>query len=380
MVLKSAGIVYSFFMEKITLTPPPPRFQTDLIFTRGLVDHPAFAAAILAWPKRGAIIADAAVAERYGLGIAKKLDKENLKYPVISFPGGEASKSREIKQVLEDELLKRKLGRDCLIIAVGGGVTTDLVGYLASTYMRGVPVVYIPTSLLAMVDAAIGGKTAVDTPFGKNLIGTFYHPKSIFIDVDFLKTLPQSEWQNGLGEILKYGLIANEALFARCEKDVLHWKEGEIIEKLILSSIQTKVGVVELDPDEKGYRRILNFGHTVGHALEHLSQFAIPHGEAVAIGCMAESYLSYKLGHLPLKVLDRILKLFRQFGFSIKLPKRFDKLRFFEAMALDKKAKNAVPRVVLIDQIGHCVPFDGEYCSIIKPREFEEMLDWMKNG
>jgi 3-dehydroquinate synthase len=245
--------------------------------------------------------------------------------------------------------------------------------------MRGIAVIYIPTTLLAMVDASIGGKTGVDTPFGKNLIGSFYHPKEIFIDVEYLKSLPEKEWRNGLGEILKYGLIANEPLFKRCEEDFLHWKEETILEHLIFNSIQTKVGVVEMDPEEMGYRRILNFGHTIGHALEHLSKYQIPHGEAVAMGCMTESYLSCNLGHLPREVLNRILRVYQKFGFSVKGLNKVKLKDLLQAMTLDKKSKDQTPRFVLLDQIGHCTPFDGEYCTKIPVSELEQLIDWIQN-
>jgi len=316
---------------------------------------------------RGAILADATLAKTHGAALQKALG-----YELIPVPSGEAFKTRETKQALEDELLKRKLGRDTVLVALGGGVTTDLVGFLASTYMRGVPLVLIPTSLLAMVDAAIGGKTGVDTPLGKNLVGTFYLPKAIFIDVDLLKTLPPKEWLNGLAEVLKYGLIESPAIWEQCEKD---WKKN--VESLIRDSIQCKMKVVEQDPQEKGLRRILNFGHTVGHALELISHYKIAHGEAVAIGCMAESYLSHLLGFISQETLERILRTYGKLGYSLK---KFEAKPFLAALALDKKAKGGEPRFVLIDRIGHCLPFDGAYCQPVKQTDLEKMIEWMNHG
>jgi 3-dehydroquinate synthase len=314
--------------------------------------------------KRGVVLTDQTIASSHGALIQKKLGYELI--PVS------AHKTREVKEALEDELMKRKFGRDSVIVAVGGGVTTDLVGFLASTYLRGVPLVLIPTTLLAMVDAAIGGKTGIDTPFGKNLIGTFYLPKAIFIDVRFLDTLPETEMKNGLSEIMKYGLIEDKKIW----QNSANWKEK--LPYLIEASIACKIKVVEQDFEEKsGLRRILNFGHTVGHALELLSHFQIKHGEAVALGCMAESYLSHQLGYLSKETLDQILGLYRKFGYAFKT---LDSKAFIEALLMDKKTKAGDPRFVMIDEIGHCLPFDGEYCRPVPQREIDRLIEWMNHG
>ncbi|MBX7066394.1 MAG: 3-dehydroquinate synthase [Parachlamydiales bacterium] len=290
----------------------------------------------------------------------------SLPFERISIP---AKKTREAKAALEDELFKRKAGRDTTIIGMGGGVLTDLVAFTASTYMRGVPLVLIPTTLLGMVDAAIGGKTGIDTPFGKNLIGTFYLPKAIFIEPKFLKTLPEMEMKNGLSEILKYGLIGDRKIWEKAK----HWKEE--LPNLIRSSIECKCKVVEADFEEKtGVRRILNFGHTAGHALELLSEYQIPHGQAVALGCMAESYLSHILGYLSKADLETILAQYRKLGYAFS---EFDPERFWHAISMDKKG---AARFVLIDQIGRALPFDGEYCKAVERKEIDRMIEWMHHG
>jgi 3-dehydroquinate synthase len=316
--------------------------------------------------KRGAILVDSSIANTYGVEIQKKLG-----YDLLSVPSGEIFKTRETKQMLEDELLKRKLGKDTVLIALGGGVTTDLVGFLASTYMRGVPLVLIPTTLLAMVDAAIGGKTGVNTPFGKNSIGSFYLPKAIFIDLRWMQTLPTKELKNGLAEILKYGLIADPSIWAKCS----NWEKE--LKSLIEASIQCKLNIVQQDPEEKrGLRRILNFGHTIGHALELVSNYQIPHGEAVALGCMAESYLSAQLGYLSSKDLNSILQLYRNLGYNHK---KFDPKALKEALLFDKKSKEGIPRFVLIDRIGHCLSFQEEYCTSIEKEELDNLIAWMND-
>lgn len=355
-------------MEEWTLNQPIIERKTHVYLNRSL-DRLGPVCKSLA--KRGALIADRNTARLYGEKILSLLTKEGLSFDLLTFEGGEASKTRETKQKLEDELLKKKLSRDALLIGLGGGVVSDLAGFVAATHMRGVPLVLIPTTLLGMVDAAIGGKTAVNTPFGKNQIGAIYPPHAVFIHADFLKTLPATEWTNGLGEILKYGLIGNELLWDQCEKSGPNWKEN--IDPLILASITAKMEVVQKDPEEKGLRRILNFGHTVAHGLEALSEYRIPHGEAVLVGCLAESYLSWKLGYLSADDFQRIESLYQKF------PLRVPPLEnLYEAMTMDKKAKDQEPRFVLIGRIGHALPFEGAYCRTVPKQQIEEMIDWLR--
>lgn len=325
-------------MERILLqthTAPP---KTEIFF--GL-DH-------LKTIKKGIIVAD------------EKTAQHSLPFDVIPIP---AKKTREAKEALENELFKRKVGRDTTIIAMGGGVVTDLVAFTASTYMRGVPLVLIPTTLLGMVDASIGGKTGIDTPFGKNLIGTFYLPKAVLIEPEFLKTLPEVEMKNGLSEILKYGLIADRKIW----EGAARWKQK--LPELIRASIQCKCKVVEADFEEKtGLRRILNFGHTVGHALELLSNYQMPHGQAVALGCMAESLLSHILGYLSKADLEAILATYRGLGYTFP---KVDQELFWQAISIDKKG---AARFVLIDQIGRALPFEGEYCTAVSRKEVDQMI------
>lgn len=272
----------------------------------------------------------------------------------------ELKKTREAKQFLEDQLLKSGFGRDSIFVAVGGGTTTDLVGFVASTYMRGVPLILVPTTLLAMVDAAIGGKTAIDTPFGKNLIGSFYLPKAILIDLDFLKTLPESERINGLSEILKIALVYDATILQLP------------FEEQIIRAILAKVAVVELDPTEKGMRRILNFGHTIAHAIEFCTQYSVAHGEAVALGCLAESYISLLMGLIRQEDFTYIMQLFPKFSWN------FDRNELLKAMRLDKKNAQGSIRFVLIDKIGHACECNGDYCREVPEAKIVEALQFME--
>ncbi|MES2274135.1 MAG: 3-dehydroquinate synthase [Chlamydiota bacterium] len=366
-------------MKPLLLNSKILALKTDLFFVEKIFETYNLSKMDNLKISRGVVLSDDTVAKQYEGAFKKMFANEPIPLELLSFPSKEASKSREMKQFLEDELLKKKCGRDTLLIACGGGVTTDLVGYLASTYMRGVPLIFIPTTLLAMVDAAIGGKTGVNTPFGKNSIGAFYPPKAIFIDLHFLKTLPQKEWMNGLAEMAKYGLIANEAHFEKLEAHPADWQKQDLLRELILTSIQAKIDVVERDPFETGYRRILNFGHTVGHALELISDYEMAHGEAVALGCMAESFLSCHLGYLPKAALQRILAFYFSLRFSFKLPKNFTRQTFLDALASDKKSKGSEIRCTLIDRIGSCIPFEGAYCRALEKKDLDALLDWMES-
>lgn len=311
------------------------------------------------------LIADAAIKDLYAVDLARRIHAE-----LLTIPNGEKAKSRETEQSLIDKLFQMGCGRDTLLIALGGGVTTDLVGFVASIYMRGVPLILIPTTLLAIVDAAIGGKTAIDTPYGKNLIGTIYYPKAIFADLDMLRTLPEKEWSNGLAEILKIGLVYDASIWEIAKKN---GKDPD----LIIKAIQGKIAIIEQDPTEQSLRRILNFGHTIGHALETVAYYAIPHGEAVALGCTVEAHLSMRLGYLEEKDFEQIQTMYHRW--SCKLPKTYARTKLFQAMTHDKKKALGAPRFVLIDRLGHAIPFDGAYCRTVTSDELESTLDWMEN-
>lgn len=359
-------------VEVLTLTLPLPQPRVEIVIGENLLKEKKLLEACRSFPGRIAIIADAAIGATYGQMLQDALHAE-----LLLFTGGEKSKTRETKQKFEDELLNRKFGRDTLLIALGGGVTTDFTAFLASTYMRGVPLILMPTTLLAMVDAAIGGKTGVDTPFGKNLIGSFYQPKAIYVDLSLLSSLPEQEWTCGLSEILKYGLIGDLAIWRQLEDHPSDWKSR--LHFLVLASIRVKKRVVEEDPlEEKGLRRKLNFGHTVAHALELLSQYELSHGEAVAIGLLAESWLSHRLGYLPASELVRIEQLFRKFPFAFKLPRQFQESSFLDAIQMDKKSKQGQARFVLIGQIGQPIAFEGAYCRPVERAVLTELIEWLQ--
>lgn len=328
---------------------------------------------------RFAIITDQTVEEIFGKTLFHRLQKEGLPIELFSFPPGDEFKTRETKQMIENKMLEQKLGRDTCIIALGGGVVTDLAGFIAATYCRGIPYISIPTTLLAMVDASIGGKVGVNTPLGKNLIGSFYPPHQVLMDLASLQTLPEKEWRSGAAEILKYGLIASKDLFELMDRRKEEWRSHsrDFLEEIIYASCLIKKKTIESDFKEKGLRRILNFGHTIGHAIEAESYFQVSHGDAVAVGMLLESFLSMKLGLLDIKSLDKIHTVLKKYHFPLMLP---EEKNLLARMALDKKAKKNTPRFALLSKIGEAASFKGEYCIPIEEALIKEALDWMRHA
>jgi 3-dehydroquinate synthase len=282
---------------------------------------------------------------------------------------------------LENQLFEKGLGRDTCVIACGGGVVTDLAGYVAATFCRGVPLVMIPTTLLGMVDASIGGKTGLNTPQGKNLLGCIYQPQKIIIDMTTLKSLSRKELTHGIVETIKHSLIADFNLFEELEKHSqnLLALDFSILNPVIVASCRIKKQIVEYDEQESGKRRVLNFGHTIGHALESLTNYSLPHGEAVAIGLLVESYLSLKLGKLNLHSFERIKALLVRYGLPLQLPTLFTIPSLLNAMVLDKKSLKGKPRFVTIDAIGSTLDYDSCYCTHIDEKLLIEALQWMNN-
>lgn len=326
-----------------------------------------------------ALVVDENVKTHYGEFFLRALELARLDATLFTFPAGEQSKTRETKSFLEDQMHDHYFGRDTCLIAIGGGVTLDLGGFLAATYCRGIPLISIPTTLLAMVDAAIGGKNGVNTSHGKNRIGTTYQAKKIIIDTTLLKTLPKQELKNGFVEMIKHGLVASSLHVDFLENHVceLLAMESQLLEKAILDSCRIKMAIVKEDEQENGQRRILNFGHTVAHALERLTNYSLSHGEAVAIGLIAESHLSMQFGTLDRKSFERIYRLLLNYGLPLKLPLKLTPEGIRQAMLLDKKSVNSEPRFVLLEKIGQAKSFHSQYCTPVKTDLLYRSLDWM---
>ncbi len=303
------------------------------------------------------VITNETVAPLYGEALVRRLPSANL----IILRDGEAFKNLDTVGKIYDELLRLGADRSTTIIALGGGVVGDTAGYVAATYMRGVDFVQIPTTLLAMVDSSVGGKVGVDLPQGKNLIGAFKQPRSVIIDTDVLRTLPPLQWRCGMAEVLKHGLIARPALL---NPDL--W-QLEAAEALVRQAVQVKIDVVEVDPYERGIRAHLNLGHTFGHAIEKATEYAIPHGEAVAIGIVKAARLSRNLGFIDDSLVERILKLMWRLGLPTDIA--LDPERWYAAMATDKKWKAGVSRLVVLKKLGQAAVVEGlskdEICAVL---------------
>ncbi|MBU1631300.1 MAG: 3-dehydroquinate synthase [Candidatus Omnitrophica bacterium] len=267
-----------------------------------------------------AVITDTNVSKLYGKKLLSILKAKKVPAELFSFRAGEASKTREVKAKIEDALTLKGFKRDCVVIALGGGVVGDLAGFVASTYMRGVPFIQIPTTLLAMVDSSTGGKTGIDTAYGKNLIGAFYQPETVFIDVELLKSLDRKEMLNGIIEMVKHGIIADKKyfLFMRDNIDRIYKLEEKILIKAIKRSCQIKKEVVEKDEKEKNIRKMLNLGHTIGHAIEKASGYKFSHGISVGMGLVVETKIAERLNMISSIESQRIIDLLTKLDIKIK--------------------------------------------------------------
>jgi len=284
---------------------------------------------------------------------------------------GESQKSRESWSALTDWMIGERCGRDTTLVALGGGVVGDLAGFVAATFMRGIPFVQVPTSLLAMVDASVGGKVGVDTPAGKNLVGAFHQPHAVLVDPTVLQTLDPAHRRAGLAEVIKHGIIADAAYLARAvslgpalvEGTTMDW-QGDALGALIARSIEIKAAVVREDEREGGLRQILNFGHTIGHAIEKAGGYR--HGEAVSIGIVAAAKMSEMRGALSNEDVLRIEALLASFGLPTRL--KSDREAVMDAVGKDKKRQGTAVRFVFLDGIGNAV------IETMEIAELEEVL------
>ncbi len=329
-------------------------------------------------PHRAAVVADDRVAELYGDRAVASLERAGIPAELLTFPAGEASKTRATWARLTDRMLAAGLGRDAAVVALGGGVTGDLAGFVAATYLRGVPVVQAPTSLLAMVDAAVGGKTAVDTDRGKNLVGAFHHPALVAADPEVLETLSAAQREAGLAEAVKTAAVADAELFAWTEEavDALAAGESEPVARLVQRCMEIKADVVARDPGESGLRQVLNFGHTVGHALEARSGWHLLHGHAVAAGMRAEARLGESLGVTEPGTADRLTRLLAACGHDDRPEAGLTPAGLMEAAAADKKARRGRVRFVLLEAVGEVARTeDGAWSRPLPGDREEELLE-----
>lgn len=326
----------------------------DFLIRPGLLEEAGGIIASICPAHRYAVISDTQVAERYGERLLSALSGAGCDAALFRFPAGEWNKTRDSWSELTDGLLRAGYGRDGAIVAMGGGVVGDLAGFVAATYMRGVPVVQVPTTLLAMLDSAVGGKTGVDTPAGKNLVGAFHQPSLVLADPSVLSTLSRPQFIAGLAEAFKHGAIKDADYFdwlvASSERALA--LEADVLATLVSRSVAIKAEVVGRDEREGGYRRILNFGHTVAHAQETISGYGWLHGEAVAAGMVGEAAIGEALGVTKGGIAERLREVLQHVGLPVELEDDLDPERFMKALALDKKREGDRSRFALIAEIG----------------------------
>ena len=301
--------------------------------------------------RQAAVVGDSQVMNIHGERVAALLRGQAGRVFTLEFSPGEAHKTRQTKEALEDELLRLGMDRTGCVVALGGGISLDMGGFVAATFMRGLPWVALPTSLLAQVDAAVGGKTGVNTPAGKNLVGAFHQPSDVLIDPDLLRTLPEAEWGNGLAELVKHAVVWHRGLFRRLEAEADLGTPGRLAPDLLAAAVAVKVEVVSLDEREQGPRAVLNFGHTVGHALEAATDHRLPHGAAVALGMIVEADAACRLCGFPTEERDRLAALLGALGVVPPRPALpFSDLE--RHLAVDKKRRGAEPLAALPRRLG----------------------------
>jgi 3-dehydroquinate synthase len=331
----------------------------DIKIGPGLIHKLGTECARLKLGKRCAIITDTNVGRQYAKPAYNALVQAGFEPSLVIVPAGETAKSLKSVHSCYDRLASHRLERKSFIVALGGGVVGDLAGFVAATYLRGIPFVQVPTTLLAHVDSSVGGKTGVNLKAGKNLVGAFHQPRLVLCDLEALATLPAREFRAGLAEIIKYGIIYDAALFTRLERDLpkLLRRESKTLGEVIARCCEIKADVVGQDETESGLRAILNFGHTIGHGLEAISSYGkYLHGEAISIGQVAAAKLSAALTGLPATDATRIATLFQRAGLptEVKLSTR-QRPKLLAAMKLDKKVSNGEIKFVLARRIGQVV-------------------------
>ena len=324
------------------------------------------------------VVSDSNVFPLHGDPLARRLADAGFDVTCLTFPAGEGSKTRETKAELEDRLFELEAGRDCALIAVGGGVTGDLAGFVAATWHRGVPVVQVPTTLLSMVDASLGGKTGVNLAYGKNLIGAFHQPWGVYADVATLRTLPEFVYREGFAEAIKTAFIADAGLFDFLEnrRDGLLQREPEPLTELAGRCMGIKGEVAMADEREGGKRAMLNFGHTVAHAIEAASDYGVSHGDAVAAGMAVEARIAVARLGMPEQDAARLDGLLSDYGLPVAVPAGLESTALIAAARRDKKNRAGETRVAVPVGLGR-MPGDADPTLAVSE---DELLGALQKG
>jgi len=354
-----------------------PEHAYEIAIAPGSLDQLGEQMSKLNLGKKVLLVSNPVIFKHYGAVAIAALTKTGFEVTNYNLPPGERYKTLNSIQKLYDIALENRLERSSTIVALGGGVIGDMAGFAAATWLRGINLVQVPTSLLAMVDSSVGGKTGVNHPKGKNLIGAFYQPRFVLIDPEVLKTLPTREFKAGMAEVIKYGVIWDEELFTQLAAskhlDQLRYIKPEMINYIITRSCQAKANVVSQDEKEAGLRAILNYGHTIGHAIESVTGYnLLKHGEAVGIGMVAAGQIAVELGLWQKEDIERQNSLIQKTGLPSQLPSGLDIQAIIDALQLDKKVKSGKVRFVLPTQIGAVKVTDEVPTDVIR-RVLEKM-------
>jgi 3-dehydroquinate synthase len=295
----------------------------------------------------------------------------------VIMPAGEQSKNMTTVTAILEAMEEHRLGRDTVVVGLGGGTVGDMAGFVAAIFKRGVPVVHIPTTTVAQADSSIGGKTGVDSSLSKNAYGCFWHPSAVFIDAATLATLDDLQYRSGLAESVKHAAIADADYFAFLEKniDVILRRDTAVLEKIAEYNCRIKALVVQEDPTEKNKRRILNYGHTIGHAIESASDYQLLHGQCVAIGMIAAGHIEKEMGLVKDDRNERIEKLLVKLGLSTKISTGIKTAQLMDMLSLDKKAVGKWPRFVLLEKLGAVHRKDGQWAVEVKPEIVKQAIE-----
>jgi 3-dehydroquinate synthase len=344
-------------------SPYPVLCGNDLVAGLGTIWKPTW--------RRVALVADETTAALFGTDATGAMTALGAAVVSVVFPSGEASKTRATKEQIEDALLDAALDRTSCVVAVGGGVVLDVAGFVAATYMRGIDHVNVATTLLAQVDAAVGGKTAINVPRGKNLVGAFHHPRAVLLHTGALDALPDVELRNGLAEIVKHAVIADAALFDAVEQWAPVRASLRPPDDVVGRAVRVKTAIVARDDRDRGVRELLNFGHTVAHAIEHATDHAVPHGHAVAMGMVVEARVAVRAGAFPSADLERIVALFGTLGLPSVPTCTFGDARPF--LGRDKKTEHGTLRCALPVGIGSAEADDhGRWARAVTDDELSQ--------
>jgi 3-dehydroquinate synthase len=351
-----------------------PLLSYRIVVGRGALKTVGDVAAAAGVSARFALISDAVVSKAYGPVVERALGKSVRSFVM---PIGESHKTRDTWARLTDELIAAGFGRDTCIVALGGGVVGDVAGFVAATYMRGVPVIHLPTSLLAMIDASIGGKTGVDTPAGKNLVGAFHQPAAVVVDPDVLSTLPAEHLRAGLAEAIKHGAIRDAAYFDSISSHLRSPSSQQLdlewLTDLVIRGIEIKASVVATDEREHGLRKTLNFGHTIGHAVEVLSNYRMLHGEAVAIGMAVEADIAERIGVADRETANAIRSVLRQAG--LPTASGFPAKDVLNATRTDKKSRGGRVEYALPKRVGAMAGAESGWSVPVPDEVVQQALD-----